>query len=185
MNRKGQAALEFMMTYGWAILVVLAAIGALSYFGVLDPGRLTPETCVTSSGFGCLGKPVTDATAGEVSFSISNGVGYDVNLNPDLLSATATFLDSGICDPATFNAEICDVGGTANCVTGTLGTITGGAGGTATKTIPYSGSATIILTGCNFSDVRVVKGDVVMAYINPQSRLEEQVTFSLTGKPKA
>ena len=28
--RKGQAAMEFLMTYGWAILVVLAAIGALA-----------------------------------------------------------------------------------------------------------------------------------------------------------
>lgn len=28
--------LEFLMTYGWAILVVLAAIGALAYTGSLD-----------------------------------------------------------------------------------------------------------------------------------------------------
>lgn len=34
---KGQAAMEFLMTYGWAILVVLACIGALTYFGVLKP----------------------------------------------------------------------------------------------------------------------------------------------------
>lgn len=31
------------MTYGWAILVVLAAIGALAYFGVLSPDNLLPE----------------------------------------------------------------------------------------------------------------------------------------------
>jgi uncharacterized protein (UPF0333 family) len=37
--RKGQAAMEFLMTYGWAILVVLAAIGALAYFGVLSPDK--------------------------------------------------------------------------------------------------------------------------------------------------
>ena len=30
--RKSQAAMEFLMTYGWAILVVLVAIGALAYF---------------------------------------------------------------------------------------------------------------------------------------------------------
>jgi len=37
MNKKGQndGAMEFLMTYGWAILVVLAAIGALAYFGIL------------------------------------------------------------------------------------------------------------------------------------------------------
>jgi uncharacterized protein (UPF0333 family) len=30
--RKSQAAMEFLMTYGWAILVVLVALGALAYF---------------------------------------------------------------------------------------------------------------------------------------------------------
>ncbi len=30
--KKGQGAMEFLMTYGWAILVVLVAIGALFYF---------------------------------------------------------------------------------------------------------------------------------------------------------
>ena len=34
-NNKSQAAMEFLMTYSWAILVVLVAIGALAYFGVL------------------------------------------------------------------------------------------------------------------------------------------------------
>jgi len=35
--KKGQAAMEFLMTYGWTVLVVLAAIGVLAYFGVLSP----------------------------------------------------------------------------------------------------------------------------------------------------
>jgi hypothetical protein len=43
--KKGQEAMEFLMTYGWAILVVIAAIAALAYFGVLDPSRLLPDDC--------------------------------------------------------------------------------------------------------------------------------------------
>ncbi|HGJ67134.1 TPA: hypothetical protein ENS27_17370 [bacterium] len=43
--RKAQAALEFLMTYGWAIMVVLAAIGALAYFGVLSPSNFLPDQC--------------------------------------------------------------------------------------------------------------------------------------------
>ena len=42
--------MEFLMTYGWAILVVLAAIGALAYFGVLSPDRFLPEKCTLPSG---------------------------------------------------------------------------------------------------------------------------------------
>src|SRR3989338_8865439 len=52
MEKRGQAALEFLMTYGWAILVVLVAIGALAYFGVLRPERLLPEKCVVATGSG-------------------------------------------------------------------------------------------------------------------------------------
>ncbi len=50
--RKGQAAMEFLMTYGWAILVVLVAIGALAYFGVLSPEQFLPEKCTISTGSG-------------------------------------------------------------------------------------------------------------------------------------
>ena len=46
---KAQAAMEFIMTYGWAILVVLVAIGeqwnlagALAYFGVLNVDNFAP-----------------------------------------------------------------------------------------------------------------------------------------------
>jgi len=35
-NKRAQAAMELLMTYGWAILVVLFAIGSLFYFGVFS-----------------------------------------------------------------------------------------------------------------------------------------------------
>ena len=53
-NKKGQAAMEFLMTYGWAILVVLAAIGALAYFGILSPDRWLPTKCTMAGGFSCI-----------------------------------------------------------------------------------------------------------------------------------
>ncbi len=53
MLRKAQAAMEFLMTYGWAILVVLICIGALAYFGVLSPRNLLPQKCIASTNFNC------------------------------------------------------------------------------------------------------------------------------------
>jgi hypothetical protein len=35
--------MEFLVVYGWAILVILAAIGALLYFGVISPWNLMPK----------------------------------------------------------------------------------------------------------------------------------------------
>src|SRR3989344_5713936 len=52
-KKQGQAAIEFLMTYGWAILVVLIAITALAYFGVLNPSRFLPESCIIGPGFSC------------------------------------------------------------------------------------------------------------------------------------
>lgn len=39
MIKKGQLAMEFLMTYGWAILASIIAIGVLAYFGVFSPSK--------------------------------------------------------------------------------------------------------------------------------------------------
>lgn len=76
--KKAQAAMEFLMTYGWAILVVLLAIAALAYFGVLNPGRYLPSSCTLPPGLGCTDFKV-DGTLGEVTLVIQNGMGQDLN----------------------------------------------------------------------------------------------------------
>ncbi len=73
--RKGQAAMEFLMTYGWAILVVLAAIGALAYFGVLSPDRFLPDKCTVSGGYSC-GEYKVNSSG--VFLKIINNQGVDV-----------------------------------------------------------------------------------------------------------
>ncbi len=74
-NRKSQAALEFLMTYGWAILVVLVAVGALAYFGVLSPDKFLPTKCALQPGIGCLDSKVTSGT---ISIVLQNSLGYDM-----------------------------------------------------------------------------------------------------------
>ena len=71
-SRRGQAAMEFLMTYGWAILVVLVVIGALAYFGVLNPTNLLPEKCQLPAPFECSDYAVTDSP-GRVILFITNG----------------------------------------------------------------------------------------------------------------
>jgi len=55
MGRVGQAAVEFLASYGWAVIIVILALGALAYSGVLNPDRFLPEKCVIagSSGLFC------------------------------------------------------------------------------------------------------------------------------------
>ena len=76
-QNKGQAALEFIMTYGWAILVVLVAIGALAYFGVLNPDRFLPSKCTLQAGIACIDHK---ATFNSLEVVAQNSLGYDVTI---------------------------------------------------------------------------------------------------------
>jgi hypothetical protein len=51
MKRRGQAAVEFLMTYGWAILAAIIAIGVLAYFGVFSPGKYITGSAVVNAPF--------------------------------------------------------------------------------------------------------------------------------------
>ena len=73
-RKRGQAALEFLTTYGWAILVVLVMIAALSTFGVLNPDALLPERCSTSPEFSCNEYQVVRDDA-SVDLILSNQIG--------------------------------------------------------------------------------------------------------------
>ena len=76
---KGQVAVEFLATYSWAILVVLVAIGALAYFGVLSPEKFLPAKCTLPAGVACTDFKI-DSTANTVSVALRNGIGYDLTL---------------------------------------------------------------------------------------------------------
>src|SRR3990167_1210166 len=94
LNKKSQAAMEFLMTYGWAILVVLAAIAALAYFGVLSPEKFLPEKCLIEVGFTCISSKVEPTQA---TIIFSNGLGRSVEVTSVSMggcSSSGTFLPS-------------------------------------------------------------------------------------------
>ena len=91
-HKKSQAAMEFLMTYGWAILVVLAAIAALAYFGVLSPEKFLPEKCLIETGFTCIGSKVESAQS---TIVLSNGLGKSVTIDSiQIGGCTTTFSTS-------------------------------------------------------------------------------------------
>ena len=102
-NKRAQAAMEFLMTYGWAILVVLAAIGALAYFGVLSPDRFLPEKCTLPSGVACL--DFTGSTS-SATLVIQNSAGFDMTGVSVYINSTAT--TSFTCTDAEGDATLTD-----------------------------------------------------------------------------
>lgn len=77
MNKKAQGALEFLMTYGWAFLVILIMIGALAYFGVLSPSKFLPERCTLTTGLTCTDYKLTETT---VDLKVTNNLGMTINI---------------------------------------------------------------------------------------------------------
>ncbi|HZX44149.1 MAG TPA: hypothetical protein VFF28_00545 [Candidatus Nanoarchaeia archaeon] len=94
--RKGQAAMEFLMTYGWAILVVLIAIGALAYFGVLNPEKFLPEKCVISAGSGIWCDDFSIDSSSQVRLNLKNILTDDMSSVAVTLNNTAGG-GTGIC----------------------------------------------------------------------------------------
>ena len=88
--------MEFLMTYGWAILAVLITIVALAYFGVLNSARFLPESCTLFPGVAC-----TDVTANNVGVSlvVQNGLGQNLNLfTVNIPGCTAVSANNGLLD---------------------------------------------------------------------------------------
>ena len=77
---KGQTAIEYLMTYGWAILIILIVAGVLAYYGIFAPsGFLAP----TARGFGQIQvlNPWSLADAdGALKMNLQNRVGGEITI---------------------------------------------------------------------------------------------------------
>jgi len=77
---KGQAALEFMMTYGWAMLLLAALVSGLVYV-MPHPKTLTANKCIFGSAIPCLGARLS---SNNLTIVLNNGMGqsiYNVSAN--------------------------------------------------------------------------------------------------------
>ena len=88
-SRKSQAALEFLTTYGWAFLVILIMIAALSYFGILSPSKLLPDRCNFGPELSC-----TDYGIGSdgAKVRLRNNIGQSIIVDSFAVSSEKTSL---------------------------------------------------------------------------------------------
>jgi len=102
-----QAALEFLMSYAWAIMVLLIAIGALVYFGVLSSSKFLPSSCIVEPGIACVDFKVVQNS---VTLILRNGKGEDINITSinveKCQGSDSGFLKNG--ELATFNIGNCN-----------------------------------------------------------------------------
>jgi hypothetical protein len=86
MAMKAQAAMEYLMTYGWAILIVIIVAAALYALGVFNPATWTGTR---TTGFPNIGVPQDwqyTGTSGQLQVILRNGLGKAI----DVSAVTAT-----------------------------------------------------------------------------------------------
>jgi hypothetical protein len=53
MRLKAQSAMEYLMTYGWAILIISVVLASLFSLGVFNAGTSLSTTCLALAGYSC------------------------------------------------------------------------------------------------------------------------------------
>ena len=129
-NKKAQSAMEYLMTYGWAILVVVAVVAALYALGVFKSGTGAVKCSPCFTYFAYL-----DYSSGTVAFR--NGL-EDISITAVVTSPTALSVAAG-----GLSLPLAVTPGTTTSVTGISTT------GQQTVTITY----TVTASGLSHTDV--------------------------------
>lgn len=123
LGKKAQAALEFLITYGWAILVFLIAVGSLAYFGILSPDKFLSEKCMLPAGIACLDFEVENH---RIILVLQNGLAETITINKITASANnqecsdAQSLVMRNSEKATFTLTSCNNGASNAMFKGTI-----------------------------------------------------------------
>jgi len=97
---RGQAAVEYLMTYGWAIALLIIILGLIMGTGLLSPTYLVNEECEVGPNFPCDTNDfrvyVEDGNT-YIDIRVYNGYGYPIYVS----NASAELIDQG----TSFNIE--------------------------------------------------------------------------------
>lgn len=160
MHKKGQAAMEFLMTYGWAILAAIIAIGVLAYFGVFNPSRLAGSAAVVNAPLNVRAFNILDADAACagtqdcINLELTHNAGEAITVT----AATVTLTS----------------GGTATC-SDVTGLPAAWVSGTA-QTLIFDCGATSV-----FADGASIAGNIQITYRVGASTLSQSSTGNVRG----
>ncbi len=123
MNKKAQAALEYLMTYGWAILIIAIIAGALYYMNVFSSSCETPIS-TGFSGVEILSNDFVFTSSGDLEIILTNAAAETVNIinvtvqngTSTAANTTALTLDAGSTITYTFSG-LTSPGSAGTCYT--------------------------------------------------------------------
>jgi hypothetical protein len=150
MGMKGQSALEYLITYGWAIVAIGVIIMLLFYLGAFNPAEWVP---VSNQAVGLSTFGVTDFTvngSGTITLYLVNNAQTSVNLTAiKIMNSSLTGLSPALPQLMTPGANLTITGNST--ITGTVGT--------AFYSDPISFNFTVI-GGASHSDSGILRGKI-------------------------
>ncbi len=54
MNKRAQGAVEYLMTYSWALLIIAVVVAIIIYLGILSPSTFVKSECIVPADFNCI-----------------------------------------------------------------------------------------------------------------------------------
>jgi hypothetical protein len=78
--KKAQSAMEYLMTYGWAILIVIIVAAALFALGVFNPATYTQSTATGFTGFQIPSGGWQFTSGGVLTLQLKNMAGANINI---------------------------------------------------------------------------------------------------------
>ncbi len=135
--------MEYLLTYGWAILTISIVLSAFIYLGVFNTGTFVSSQCVAQADFSCLTARMD--TNGQITFNVQQNTMTNINVTAMSCNATASYIGmSAISPQVTMTIGGNHTFGSVQCYT--------------SKGAAFSGSVGTVYTGY-----------VIMNYTNVQS----------------
>ena len=96
---RSQSAMEYLMTYGWAILIIAIALMALYAMGLFSPKTLVSTSCVFPADFSCMNSQLLPN--GNFSINLEQSTSSPINI-----TAIGCNSDTAIYNMLGFNPNI-------------------------------------------------------------------------------
>ncbi|MCX6777414.1 MAG: hypothetical protein NT157_00840 [Candidatus Micrarchaeota archaeon] len=112
-SMRGQSAFEYLMTHGWAVLILAAALAAIYATGVFSPSNYARQECFFQPDLECRSYylKVEDSPPPyyTLKLTLNNGLGFDVlakeiNLTTDGVGRPGSYTWTFVCGPGVCSA---------------------------------------------------------------------------------
>ncbi len=87
MMKRGQSALEYLVTYGWAILAIVIIAAVLWYTGIFNPSKIAGGG-KTGGGFGVFTYSDHTLSSNASTVVVGNAVGRQITVNAATVAGT-------------------------------------------------------------------------------------------------